>query len=87
MDEDVGVESGKWTEEENAILLQLLVDNPEMFDEDKKKNTCNVTILTERYNECINLASKALGITGLKVRTEPSIDQKLSHFDRYFREL
>ena len=77
IDNDESVSDGKWTDEENLILLQHLMAQPEVLERNIPKQM--VTKLTNAYNESANEAVNILKLNLVRLKDENQVKQKLQH--------
>ena len=77
IDNDESVSDGKWTDEENLILLQHLMAQPEVLESNISKQM--VTKLTNAYNESANEAVNILKLNLVRLKDENQVKQKLQH--------
>ena len=77
IDNDESVSDGKWTDEENLILLQHVMGQPEVPEKNIPKQL--VTKLTNAYNKSANEAVNILKLNLVRLRDEKQVKQKLQH--------
>lgn len=77
IDNDESVSDGKWTEEENLILLQHVMGQPEVLEKNIPKQL--VTKLTNAYNKSANEAVNVLKLNLVRLKDEKQVKQKLQH--------
>ena len=77
IDNDESVSDGKWTDEENLILLQHVMGQPEVLEKNISKQL--VTKLTNAYNKSANEAVNILKLNLVRLKDEKQVKQKLQH--------
>ena len=77
IDNDESVSDGKWTDEENLILLQHVMGHPEVLEKNIPKQL--VTKLTNAYNKSANEAVNVLKLNLVRLKDEKQVKQKLQH--------
>ena len=77
IDNDESVSDGKWTDEENLILLQHVMGQPEVLESNISKQL--VTKLTNAYSESANEAVNILKLNLVRLKDENQVKQKLQH--------
>lgn len=77
IDNDESVSDGKWTDEENLILLQHVMGQPEVLEKNIPKQL--VTKLTNAYNKSANEAVNILKLNLVRLKDEKQVKQKLQH--------
>ena len=78
IDNDESVSDGKWTDEENLILLQHVMGQPEVLEKNIPKQL--VAKLTNAYNKSANEAVNILKLNLVRLKDEKQVKQKLQHF-------
>ena len=73
-DNDESVSDGKRTDEENLILLQHVIGQPEVLE-----SNILVTKLTNAYDDSANKAVNILKLNLVRLKDENQVKQKLQH--------
>lgn len=74
---DESVSDGKWTDEENLILLQHVMGQPEVLEKNIPKQL--VTKLNNAYNKSANEAVNILKLNLVCLKDKKQVKQKLQH--------
>ena len=80
IDQDESVSGGKWTDEENVIFLQHVMDKPEVVEGNCSKQL--ITELTSSYNESARQAVNLLQMNSVRQKDERQVKKKLQHLEK-----
>lgn len=80
IDQDESVTGGKWTDEENLIFLQHVMDKARVLESNCSKQL--VTELTGSYNESARQAVNLLQMNSVRPNEEIQVKRKLQHLKK-----
>ena len=69
---------GKWTEEENFLLMQILTDSPELIAGGSE----STSVATEEFNKIAVQAKETFGIDNVETKSEKSIESKVAQLKK-----